>query len=123
MTDTGVVAATVVLVDDHPSFRRSAKRMLAAAGYDVVGEAATGADAVVVTKALDPDVVLLDVLLPDCSAFDVVDQLISSTGRPLVILISSRSAPELGPRLAASAAHGFITKSELNPSSLSESIS
>jgi DNA-binding NarL/FixJ family response regulator len=116
------VAATVVLVDDHPSFRRSARRLLTSAGYDVLGEAATGAEAIAVVEALDPDVVLLDVLLPDCTGFDVVDQLVTESDRPLVVLISSRSESEFAGRLGASSAHAFITKSDLSAEALARVI-
>jgi DNA-binding NarL/FixJ family response regulator len=116
------VSVSVVLVDDHPSFRRSARRLLTSAGYNVLGEAATGAEAVAVAKALDPDLVLLDVLLPDCTGFDIVDQLVTASGRPLVVLVSSRSEWEFAGRLAASSAHAFITKSDLSPEALARVI-
>ena len=112
------MAATVVLVDDHPSFRRSARRLLTLAGYEVLGEAASGAEAIAVARALDPDVLLLDVLLPDCTGFDVVDQLVTPAGRPLVVLISSRSESEFAGRLGASSAHAFITESDLSAEAL-----
>ncbi len=112
----------MVVVDDHPSFRRSAKRLLTSAGYDVVGEAATGAEAIAVAKALDPDVVLLDVLLPDCTGFDLVDQLVTPCGRPLVVLVSSRAESEFAGRLIASSAHAFMTKSDLSTEALARVI-
>ena len=116
------MAATVVLVDDHPSFRRSARRLLEAAGYEVLGEGANGADAIALTRALDPDVVLLDVLLPDCTAFDVVDDVVTASGRPWLVLISSRSESEFAGRLAACAADAFITKSDLSEERLAQVI-
>jgi DNA-binding NarL/FixJ family response regulator len=122
MPDTGPVAATVVLVDDHPSFRRSARRLLTTAGYEVVAEAASGAEAIAATREHDPDVVLLDVLLPDCTGFDVVEQLGPRDGRPIVVLISSRSEAEFAGRLAVSSADAFITKSEFSLRTLGEAI-
>jgi DNA-binding NarL/FixJ family response regulator len=122
MADTGRVAATVVLVDDHPSFRRSARRLLTAAGYEVLAEAASGAEAVAATREHDPDLVLLDVLLPDCTGFDVVEELGPRHGRPIIVLISSRSEAEFAGRLVSSSADAFITKSEFSLQTLAEAI-
>jgi DNA-binding NarL/FixJ family response regulator len=122
MADTGRVATTVVLVDDHPSFRRSARRLLTTAGYEVLAEAASGTEAVAATREHDPDLVLLDVLLPDCTGFDVVEELGPRDGRPIIVLISSRSAAEFAGRLASSSADAFITKSEFSLQTLAEAI-
>lgn len=86
-----------------------ARRMLAAAGYQVVGEAADAAGAVVAVRRSRPAFVLLDVLLPDGNGIDVADQIIRSTG-PRVLLTSSRSASELAHALSG---RPFVAKSEL----------
>ncbi len=122
VTDTGGVAITVVLVDDHAGFRQSARRLLTAAGYHEVGEAANGADAVAVTRDLDPDLVLLDVLLPDRTGFDVVDDLVTQNDRPIVVLTSSRSATDFATRLETSTAKAFISKSDLTAHALAQAI-
>ena len=62
---------TVLVVDDHPSFRASARAVLESEGFDVVGEAADGASALAAVAELEPEVVLLDVQLPDMTGFDV----------------------------------------------------
>jgi CheY-like chemotaxis protein len=67
---------------------------------------------------LRPDVVLLDVLLPDMSGFEVADELAADPAAPTVVLISSRSAADLGTRLRQTRARGFITKGDLTPDSL-----
>src|SRR5690349_7716051 len=69
--DDSGVTTSLLIVDDHPGFRRFARKLLEAAGYDVVGDAADGAAALAAAERLDPDVVLLDVLLPDMTGFDV----------------------------------------------------
>ena len=66
---------TVLVVDDHPTFRRFARQMLEEAGFAVVGEAADGAAALAQARELEPDVVLLDVLLPDISGIQLAHAL------------------------------------------------
>ena len=69
------MSPTVLIVDDHPSFRASARAVLEAEGFEVVGEPEDGASVLAAVVALDPDVVLLDVQLPDMSGFDVCAEL------------------------------------------------
>ena len=65
------MALTVLIVDDHPSFRASARVLLEAEGFDVIGEAADGTSGIAEARRLRPDLVLLDVQLPDIDGFDV----------------------------------------------------
>jgi CheY-like chemotaxis protein len=111
------VAATVLVVDDHPSFRRFARRLLEAAGFTVVDEAGDGAAALAAVRTLRPDVVLLDVLLPDTTGTELAEVLASEPAAPLVVLTSSRSAADLEPSLARSSARGFIAKRDLTVAS------
>lgn len=85
--------------------------MLEGDGFDVVGEAVDGRAAITLTRELDPDVVLLDVALPDGSGFDVAAQL--RPARSDVVLISSRTRADLGPRVDTGGVRGFIPKDEL----------
>jgi DNA-binding NarL/FixJ family response regulator len=112
------MARSVLIVDDHAGFRAQARALLAVAGYDVVGEAADGASGVRVAMDLAPDVVLLDVQLPDLTGFEVVRQIRSRPDPPAIILISSRDAADYGSRIARSGARGFITKAELSAMAL-----
>jgi CheY-like chemotaxis protein len=104
---------TVLLVDDHPSFRRFARKLLEAAGFAVVSEAGDGASALEAAREVRPDVVLLDVLLPDTTGFDVAERLSADPGGPVVVLTSSRSEADLGGAVARSSARGFIAKRDL----------
>jgi len=108
------MATTVVIVDDHAGFRRMARRMLEDAGFDVVGEAADGEGALSSVAALGPELVLLDIQLPDLDGFAVAQRLTQSGTNALVILTSSRAASDYGARLARTSAIGFITKAELS---------
>ena len=108
---------TVLIVDDHPSFRASARRMLEADGYQVVGEAEDGAAAVVAVQRLHPELVLLDVRLPDIDGFEVAKSLLDTNRRPpQVVLTSSHDSIDLVDAIGASGARGFIPKGELTAS-------
>jgi CheY-like chemotaxis protein len=105
---------TVLIVDDHPSFRRLARKLVEAAGHVVVGDAGDGASALEAAQRLRPDVVLLDVLLPDRSGFEVANALAAGPEPPEVVLTSSRSAADLRPAIDAAPILGFIAKRELS---------
>jgi CheY-like chemotaxis protein len=70
------VGATVLIVDDHAGFRSFARALLEAEGFDVLGEAADGASALGLAQQLAPELVLLDVALPDMDGFAVCDALL-----------------------------------------------
>jgi uncharacterized protein len=108
------MSARVLIVDDHAPFRALARRLLTDDGFDVVGEAADGAAAIDAARALQPDVVLLDVQLPDIDGFRVAEALVGVPSRPAVVLVSTRAASDYGSRLTTSAARGFIAKSDLS---------
>jgi DNA-binding NarL/FixJ family response regulator len=112
----------ILIVDDHPGFRASARRMLEAGGFEVVGEAGDGTAAVNATRDLAPDLVLLDVQLPDVSGIDLAGPL-AANGGPGVILTSSRPSDQLGPVLDVSGALGFIPKDELSSAAIERLIS
>jgi DNA-binding NarL/FixJ family response regulator len=110
---------TVLIVDDHASFRASARMLLESEGFEVVGEAEDGATAVRVAAELHPDVVLVDVHLPDFDGFDVAARLAQDHDAPQIVLTSSRDASDFGPLVARSGALGFVPKSELSGETLS----
>lgn len=104
----------VLIVDDHAGFRSRARELLESEGFDVVGEAADGDSALIATQQLGPDVVLLDIQLPDLDGFEVARRLTSNGGGPAVVLVSSREAEDFGSLVDASGARGFIAKDELS---------
>lgn len=109
------MSPTALIVDDHPSFRASARAVLEAEGFDIVGELEDGASVRAAVLALDPDVVLLDVQLPDMSGFDVCAELEDCDGRTgQVILVSSRDLSDYGELVDTSCACGFVPKGELS---------
>jgi DNA-binding NarL/FixJ family response regulator len=109
---------TVLIVDDHAGFRASARRLLSRHDYDVVGEAADGKEALAAADALRPDVVLLDVGLPDIDGLEVARRLGEDQPAAAVVLISSRDGEELGPHLESVQARGFIPKAELSAAAI-----
>jgi DNA-binding NarL/FixJ family response regulator len=114
-----VLVPTVLIVDDHPSFRATARALLEEEGFDVVGEAADGESALEASKVLRPDLVLLDVQLPDIDGFEVARRLQALNGtRPHVVLTSSRDGADYGTLVDESAALGFIPKGELSGAAL-----
>jgi DNA-binding NarL/FixJ family response regulator len=108
------MAARVLIVDDHPAFRAAARRLLEIEGYDVVGEAEDGQSGIDAACELLPDVVLLDIQLPDCDGFEVAERLSGCPHRPAVVLTSSRDPSDYGPALATAPACGFVPKAELS---------
>lgn len=112
------MAVRVLLVDDHPSFRATARLLLESEGFEVVGEAPDGASGLLAARELEPDLVLLDVQLPDIDGFEVAAQLTSGGTGPAVVITSSRDAADFGPLVAASGARGFVPKAELSAAAL-----
>ena len=111
---------TVLIVDDHPSFRATARLLLEAEGYTVVGEAADGTAGIAAARELEPDLVVLDVNLPDMDGFEVAARLTSADGAPAVVLVSSRDGRDFGPLVGRSGASGFITKADLSGDAIRE---
>jgi two-component system, NarL family, nitrate/nitrite response regulator NarL len=109
---------TVLIVDDHSGFRAKARELLEAEGYDVVGEAGDVASAVAAAAELHPDVILLDIQLPDGDGVEASKAIGTGNGRTVIVLISSRGLSDLGGALANCPACGFIPKSQLSGAAL-----
>jgi CheY-like chemotaxis protein len=112
------VHPTVLIVDDHDAFREAATSLLTADGFHVVGAAVDGHDALVAVERLRPDVVLLDIQLPDLDGFVVADEIAARPDAPDVVLISSRDAATYGGRLDAAPTRGFLAKRDLSGAAL-----
>ena len=107
----------LLIVDDHAGFRASARRLLEAEGFMVVGEADGARSALPAVVALSPDVVLVDIALPDGDGFDVCADIVRAHSAA-VVLTSSRTITGLQDRLLLSRARGFIPKSDLSGSAI-----
>lgn len=109
---------TVLVVDDHADFRSAARALLESEGFEVVGQAATGAEAMAAHDRVRPDVVLLDIRLPDVDGLRVAELLSGLEHPPAVVLVSSRDANVYGERLRTSPARGFLVKADLSGGAL-----
>ena len=109
---------TILIVDDNAGFRAQARALLEAEGFEVVGESEDGSSGLQAARQLRPDLVLLDIGLPDVEGFDIAQALAVDGPPPLVVLTSSRDAAAYGPRLANSRVLGFIPKDELSGSAI-----
>jgi DNA-binding NarL/FixJ family response regulator len=117
------MAQRVLIVDDHAEFRSLARALLERGGFDVVGEAHDGAATLRAVDEMQPEVVVLDVQLPDRNGFDIARELCDRADAPAVVMISSRDAADYGRRLQRSGARGFIPKSRLSGTALAALVS
>jgi len=116
------VATTVLIVDDHAGFRASARRLLEADGFAVVGEAADGASGLAEAGRLAPDLVLLDLQLPDISGFTVAARLSAADHPPAVVITSTRDVADFQALARRSGARSFVAKSELSGAALAAAL-
>jgi DNA-binding NarL/FixJ family response regulator len=112
------VATRLLIVDDHPGFRATARALLEVDGFEVVGEAADGESALAAARAMRPEVILLDIQLPDMDGFEVVERLMANGTPPAIVLTSTRDLSEYGTLVDRSGARGFVPKAELSGSTL-----
>jgi DNA-binding NarL/FixJ family response regulator len=115
------MATRVLIVDDHPSFRATARVLLESEGFEIVGEAEDGRSALAAVALLEPDVVLLDVQLPDFDGFEVAKRLAMTLNgtMPVIVLMSSRDGADYGSAVPDCCARGFVAKGELSGEALS----
>ena len=103
---------------DAATFRVAVRVVLEAGGFNVIGEAADGREALAESARLTPDIVVLDIQLPDLDGFAVAEQLAASTPRPTVVLVSSRDAVTYGEKLERAQVVGFLPKWEVTGATL-----
>ncbi len=108
----------VLVIDDNPDFRSAARHLLERHGFVVVAEAETGISGIAKVEEHRPDLVLLDVQLPDIDGFEVAERLARLDVRAEVVLTSSLDGADFGALVAHSSALGFVPKAELSASAL-----
>ena len=112
------MAHTLLIVDDHAAFRSTARALLECDGWNVVGEAGDGTSGLTAARTLKPDVVLLDVRLPDIDGFTVAEELAADGAGPAVIVTSSSDDPLYPDRARRTGARGFVAKHDLSGAAL-----
>lgn len=104
----------VLIVDDHPVVRTGIRNMLEpAVGISVVGEASTGSEALHMIESLQPNVVLLDMKLPDMSGIEVIKQIYETKSKSRVLGLSSYDDREFISQLLNYGASGYLLKEEV----------
>lgn len=121
MPEVTLNTVRVLLVDDQEPFLSAARLVVELAeGFDVIGEATTGEEAVDLAATLSPDLILMDVNLPGIDGLEATRRILAADGRPVVIVLSTYEAGEYEPRALAAGATAFISKSEFAPDRLEE---
>lgn len=108
----------VLIVDDHARFRATVRRSLECEGWTVVGEAADGRSGLDATRDLDPELVLLDIGLPDMSGLEVAGVLRDTAPDVRVVLISTHDEADYHELALSHGARGFLSKAELSGDAL-----
>jgi DNA-binding NarL/FixJ family response regulator len=106
---------SVLVVDDQAAFRAVARALLERDGFEVVGEAGDAATALLAERELRPDVVLLDVRLPDRSGLEVARAIRARSGSAVVVLISTADYTHA---VAGCGARAFLPKLTLSGATL-----
>ena len=112
----GMLAAlplSVLIIDDDPSFRILARRAIAGDGMSVIGEADTAREGAKAARDLQPDVMLVDVGLPDCDGITLAHELSALPWGPRVVLTSVDPDAASPDEVERSGASGFFSKHDL----------
>jgi DNA-binding NarL/FixJ family response regulator len=108
------MAKTVLVVDDHEGFRASVRELLESEGFEVVGEAGDAASGIDAARSLRPDIVLLDIQLPDFDGILASERIADLNGGSAIVLTSSCDPVDVAGAVVGSPARGFIPKPELS---------
>jgi two-component system, NarL family, invasion response regulator UvrY len=111
---------TVLTVDDQAVFRRAARDLIAATpGFEEVGQAASGPEALELAAALRPDLVLLDVRMETMDGIETARRLLAADSGIVIVLISLNEVPEVDSAIGGGVA-AHIRKQDLSPRALRE---
>ena len=112
MTSTAV---SVVVVDDQAPFRLAARAVLRLTeGFELVGEAENGLEALTLVDTLKPDLVLMDINMPEMGGIEATRQIVAELPSTVVILCSTYGVNDLPPEAATSGARAYVHKEQLS---------
>lgn len=101
----------IAIVDDHAVVRWALRQFLEKAGHiQIVGEASNGVEALALVRSVEPDVVLLDLSMPQKDGYEVLADLLGATPKPRVLMLTMHDAPAYAVRALRAGAHGFVQK-------------
>jgi two-component system, NarL family, response regulator DevR len=106
------VSSSVLIIDDHPLVRDGVRRSLTAAGFDCVGEAGSLKEAIAMIALHNPDVVTVDLNLPDGSGLEVISWARKNSATIAIIVLTLEDDLELISAACQAGAQGFISKSQ-----------
>lgn len=112
------MTASVLIVDDHAGFRTRARQLLERGDFAVVAEAEDGASALAAARRYKPDIVLLDIQLPDIDGIALAPLLADACPSVQIVLVSVREATSYGARVDTCGVRGFLGKDELSSRAL-----
>ncbi len=103
----------ILIADDHAIVRRGLRSLLEAhAGWEVCGEAATGSEAVKMAEKLKPDVVVLDIVMPELNGLDVARQILKLAPQSEVLVLTMHHSEEMAHEILRAGARGYVLKSD-----------
>lgn len=106
------MSASVLVIDDHPLVRDGVKRSLAAAGFECIGEAGSLKEAIAMIALLNPDVITVDLNLPDGNGLEIISWARKHSPTIVIIVLSLENGLDLIVAATKAGAQGFISKSE-----------
>jgi DNA-binding NarL/FixJ family response regulator len=107
------MALTILIADDHDVVRRGMKSLLQArAGWEVIGEAANGREAIELAKKLRPNVVILDITMPLVGGLDATRQILKSVPRVEILILTMHDSEELVKEVLNAGARGYVLKTD-----------
>jgi DNA-binding NarL/FixJ family response regulator len=101
-----------LIADDHEIVRRGLRSLLSGAGMEVVGEAATGREAVELTRELKPDVVVMDISMPDLNGLEATRQILSELPGTEVLILTMHQSEQLVRQVLDTGARGYMLKAD-----------
>ncbi|QTD31463.1 response regulator transcription factor [Pseudomonas fluorescens] len=100
----------VLLVDDHPVVLSAVGTLLAAEGFEIVGKATNGVMAIAMTLQLEPDLIVLDIDIPQLDGLGVLDRVSNLTKKPKVLILTGMKNAQMAARCLKSGASGYVSK-------------